>query len=292
MINPVWLQTFVTLVQEQHFTRTAQQLHMTQSGVSQHIAKLEASFGLLLKREGKRFTLTDGGQRLYQESLAIVATLEGLKERVVADPLYEGSVRVISPGSVGLALYPQLLALQQSHPKLSIDYRFAPNHDVEAALLAGRADIGLSTQISQQPQVASQLIAHESLQLVLPKHCEHQDWDSLMALGFINHPDGMHHANLLLAPNFREFSHTGQLPIAGFCNQIHLILQPVAMGLGFTVLPQYAVAAFVQSAMIRVVDLPQPVSEPLYLCEKTQQHTPARVKTVQQHIKSAIQGIV
>jgi DNA-binding transcriptional LysR family regulator len=55
MINPVWLRSFCTLVEVGHFTRTAENLYMTQSGVSQHIHKLEAYLGQpLLIREGKR----------------------------------------------------------------------------------------------------------------------------------------------------------------------------------------------------------------------------------------------
>ena len=37
MLNPVWLETFITLVDTGHFTQTAEKLHMTQPGVSQHI---------------------------------------------------------------------------------------------------------------------------------------------------------------------------------------------------------------------------------------------------------------
>ena len=57
MINPVWLRSFCTLVEVGHFTRTAEKLHMTQSGVSQHVHKLEAHLGQqLLIRQGKKFT--------------------------------------------------------------------------------------------------------------------------------------------------------------------------------------------------------------------------------------------
>ena len=45
MFNPVWLNTFVTLVNTGHFTKTAEKLFMTQPGVSQHINKLENAFG-------------------------------------------------------------------------------------------------------------------------------------------------------------------------------------------------------------------------------------------------------
>ena len=59
MFNPVWLNTFVTLVNTEHFTKTAEKLFMTQPGVSQHINKLENAFGYsLIRRDKKSFEIT------------------------------------------------------------------------------------------------------------------------------------------------------------------------------------------------------------------------------------------
>ena len=135
MINTTWLRTFCTLVEVGHFTRTAERLHMTQSGVSQQIRKLEEQLGAeLLVRQGKQFSLSGAGERLYAEAQGILFALSNLEQTIAEDPPFEGSVRIMSPGSVGLKLYPHLLALQRKHPKLIIDYRFAPNPDVEKAI--------------------------------------------------------------------------------------------------------------------------------------------------------------
>ena len=143
MMNIIWLRTFCTLVDIGHFTRTAERLHMTQSGVSQHISKLENQLGVdLLIRKGKQFSLTNAGEQLYSEAGEILQRLSNLEQRIGNDPPYEGLVRLMSPGSVGLKLYPQLLTLQQQHPKLVIDYRFAPNSDIERALANHEIDIG------------------------------------------------------------------------------------------------------------------------------------------------------
>jgi len=119
MINITWLRTFCTLAEVGHFTRTAERLYMTQSGVSQHISKLEEQLDTdLLIRQGKQFSLTNAGEQLYKEAGEILQRLSNLEQRIGKDPPYEGLVRLMSPGSVGLKLYPQLLTLQQQHPKL------------------------------------------------------------------------------------------------------------------------------------------------------------------------------
>ncbi|WP_226611417.1 LysR family transcriptional regulator [Marinobacter nauticus] len=281
MINTTWLRTFCTLVEVGHFTRTAERLHMTQSGVSQQIRKLEEQLGAeLLVRQGKQFSLSGAGERLYAEAQGILFALSNLEQTIAEDPPFEGSVRIMSPGSVGLKLYPHLLALQSKHPKLIIDYRFAPNPDVEKAIAGSGVDLGFMTSRSTLADVSCTPVAHEALLLVTPASIEEPDWDTLMNLGFIDHPDGSHHASLLLGANYPQFQHSNLFPKKGFSNQIGLILEPVSMGLGFTVLPAHAVEAFEKPGQIRVHPLANPVSETLYLCVPRHRALAARMKTV------------
>ncbi|MEP3588404.1 MAG: LysR family transcriptional regulator [Marinobacter sp.] len=281
MINVHWLRSFCTLAEEGHFTRTAERLHMTQSGVSQHVRKLEEQLGVeLLVRHGKQFSLSGAGERLYASAQGILLALSNLEQTVVEDPPYEGAVRIMSPGSVGLKLYPQVLALQQKHPKLVIDYRFAPNTDVEQAISESTVDIGFMTAKSTLAEVGCTPIAEESLLLVTPATTETPDWKTLMALGFIDHPDGSHHANLLLGANYNEFQHSSVFTRKGFSNQIGLILEPVSRGLGFTVLPAHAVEAFPRPDLIKVHQLARPVRETLYLCSLRHRPLQKRMETV------------
>lgn len=281
MINPAWLRSFCTLVDVGHFTHTAERLHMTQSGVSQHMRKLEEALGVeLLVRDGKKFSLSDAGERLYAKAQDILQALSNLEQSVGEDPPYEGTVRVMSPGSVGLKLYPHLLALQKKHPKLIIDYRFAPNSDVENAIAESTVDIGFMTSKSTLADVSCTPVAEESLLLVTPATVEMPDWETLMAIGFIDHPDGSHHANLLMGANFPEFQHIHQFSRKGWSNQIGLILEPVSLGMGFTVLPAYAVEAFHKPKQIKAHRLSNPVSETLFLCGRRQRAMQKRMETV------------
>ncbi|MCO1333747.1 LysR family transcriptional regulator [Microbulbifer sp. OS29] len=278
MINPVWLRSFCVLVEEGHFTRTADRLHMTQSGVSQQVRKLEEYLGVaLLDRQGKQFTLTDAGGCLYKEAQEIVQALSDLAEKVAADPTYEGNVRLMSPGSVGLKIYPKLLALQKRHPGLAIDYRFAPNSDVERYMVEYNADIGLMTRPSSLPEVNSRPMASEELLLVTPFMNNAPDWQELLTLGYIGHPDGHHHASLLLGANYSQFLNVSMFAQRGFSNQISLILEPVSMGLGFTVLPAHAVRAFHHPKLISAHRLENPVNETLYLITRRHRNLPARM---------------
>ncbi|GAA3573215.1 LysR family transcriptional regulator [Marinobacter xestospongiae] len=291
MINPIWLRTFCTLVETGHFTRTADKLFMTQSGVSQHIRKLENSLSVtLLVRDKKRFTLTDSGRTLYTRGCDILQSMTNLATEVGEDPADAGEVRLMSPGSVGLKLYPRLLDLQQAHPLLALDYRFAPNPDIERALLDDRIDIGLTTRKPNEPGLHWEAVGEESLLLVTPKNLTHPDWAVLQALGFIDHPDGQHHAEILLGANFEEFSQHSfnSLTRRGFSNQIGLILEPVSRGLGFTVLPRHAVEAYPAGSSVYVHELAVAVVETLYLVSLFGREQPARIRTIATEIKKLV----
>jgi DNA-binding transcriptional LysR family regulator len=267
MINPVWLKTFCTLAEIGHFTQTAEKLFMTQSGVSQHIKKLEKQLGIaLLIRDGKSFSLTDGGQQLHIKGQALLNANEELEKSIKQDSEHVGCVKMSSPGSVGLKLYPHLLGIQQAHPALVIDYSFAPNKNIEQDLNNRKIDLGLITQLSQVSSLTSLKIADEPLVLVTPHNVKSIDWQRLIELGFISHPDAAHHGQLLLSENFAEFQHIEQLPHKGFSNQISLILAPVSKGLGFTVLPLYAAKAFEPQNQIKIHKLATSVCESLFLC--------------------------
>lgn len=267
MINMTWLRTFCTLAEIGHFTHTAERLHMTQSGVSQHLRKLEEQLGVpLIIRQGKQFLLSREGERVYEEGRTILLSVRNLEGALKENPEFAGAVSVTTPGSLGLKLYPKLLDLQCRHPELMIDHRIAPNSDIEQAVAALEVDIGIMTRQPTDPDIRSEVIASEPLLLVTPAGFDTPDWQTLLSLGFIDHPDGYHHANLLLSANYPAFEHCDRFRKSGFSNQIGLILEPVSRGLGFTVLPAHAVNAFPAQHTIVAHALPTPVSEALFLC--------------------------
>ena len=206
MINPIWLKTFCTLVEVGHFTKTAELLYMTQSGVSQQVKKLEQQLGTaLLIREGKSFSLTDAGIKLNQQGQNLLQRSAELEKAIKYDDQYTGTVSIASPGSIGLTLYPYMLDIQQQHATLSIDYKFAPNKNIAQDLVERKIDIGLVTELSKAENIVSQKVTDEPLVLVTSHDISRISWEKLTKIGFINHPDGQHHAQLLLSKNFPQF---------------------------------------------------------------------------------------
>ncbi len=278
MINQTWLTTFCNLVDVGHFTKTADKLYMTQSGVSQHIRKLESELEVqLLIRSGKSFTLTSAGRDLYESGKVLLKSMKELEARVKDDSKASGKLRISSPGSIGLKLYPELLKLQCDNPELIIDYQFAPNDNIQELVKAQKIDVGLVTHKNLDPKLSYRSIAQEELVLVVPKFVKIKHWGDLRKLKFINHPDAAHHANLLLSENFDEFTSVEQFQSGGFSNQIGLILEPIALGIGFTVLPSFAVQAFRNNSDLHVNKLKNTVFESIYIVSHCDAVKPKRV---------------
>lgn len=71
------MKTFVTIVDENSFTEAAEKLYISQSAVSQQITSLENELGIkLIKRENRRFHLTEAGEFFYKKSKKLLRDAE------------------------------------------------------------------------------------------------------------------------------------------------------------------------------------------------------------------------
>tara|TARA_R110001583_G_scaffold2536_9_gene18278 strand:- start:4090 stop:4974 length:885 start_codon:yes stop_codon:yes gene_type:complete len=290
MINQKHLNTFITLVETEHFTHTAEQLFMTQPGVTQHIKKLEKHFNtLLLARYGKQFELTLAGEKLYQTALSMRALEEQLNEQINHDEITKGVCSFACSGSLANLLYPEFVQRQTVYPELSVFVEAAPNKNIIKDLLNNDIDLGIVTIQTAQEQLKQTLIGVEELQLVLPANLVVNvgfTFEMLNEVGFINHPDGLHFAEKVFSENFKvDYKGPNSLHIKGYVNQLQQILLPVAKGVGFTILPKSTVQQFQQPQLLQVLPLQNLIQDPLYLTQKRYRQLPIRYQWFEDKIK-------
>jgi DNA-binding transcriptional LysR family regulator len=293
MINQKHLTTFMKLVDTGHFTKTADQLFMTQPGVTQHIKKLEQHFDtLLLQRYGKQFELTLAGEKLYQTGLNMRLLEEQLSEKINQDDPNQGNCSLACSGSIASFLYPHFIKQQTLHPQLTISVEAAPNKNIINGLLNNKVDLGIVTVETFHEQLKQTLVGIEELQLVLPVNIEvNEEWGfkELNQIGFINHPDGLHFIEKVFSANFKEeYKGTESLNIKGYVNQLQQILLPVAEGVGFTILPKRAILQFAPQSKLSVFPLQQSVQESLYLTQKRYRQLPIRYQWFESQIKKRL----
>lgn len=286
MLNPNWLKTFVTLIDMGHFTKTAEKLFMTQPGVSQHISKLENSCGYaLILRDKKSFELTEQGRLVYQYAVELVENELELLEQLAFDDPFTGHCTLACSGALSLILYPKLLDLQVQHSQLVVKLKAAPNHQILNEIQTGMVDVGIITDVPSHSLFDVQELGREQLCLVLPANVETDVYGKslLTELGLIDHPDAEHYLSLYFAQSQEsDFTHLSikEIPVTGYVNQISQILQPVAKGLGFTVLPKSAVDTFQEPQQLKIFNPKKPVIENLYMVKKRNRALPARFETL------------
>lgn len=283
MINPVYLRTFMSLVNTNHFTHTAEQLNMTQPGVSQHIKKLEAQLSKpLLSRYGKKFELTSAGESLIQYGLQQAEAESELINAIAGDELNVGDCRLACSGSMAMQIYPELLNIQNQFSGLTLSVEAAPNTTIIERIRTNQSDVGIVTQPISDPKLIQEKLGEDALCLVVPAQAEFT-WQALQRLGFINHPDGHHYAIQLLEQNFADmFVGMEKIPQSGYINQLSQILLPVSKGLGFTVIPKSSLDAFPYPDRIRSAKLAAPVKETVYLITKKHRALPSRYQLIRQ----------
>ena len=78
------LKYFLALADEKNFHKAAEHVGLTQSALTQSIAKLERDLGVTLFLRGKGGTvLTDHGQRLYEHALVILAQVQAAQTELL-----------------------------------------------------------------------------------------------------------------------------------------------------------------------------------------------------------------
>ncbi|MBS3734621.1 MAG: LysR family transcriptional regulator [Phycisphaerae bacterium] len=153
------MKTFCDLVETGSFSKAAEANYISQSAVSQQLAKLERDFGAqLMNRGGGLVTATDAGQALYRGALEIIRRYEQLagEVRSVADAIH-GVLRVGTIYSVGFYLLePYVRRFLQDYPEVELHVEYTQWNRIYAAVRSGEMNLG----VVAEPE------AHRSIQLL------------------------------------------------------------------------------------------------------------------------------
>lgn len=140
------LEYFVAVSEEANFTRAAERVHITQSGVSAQIRQLEHELGQpLLDRSGRSVRLTEVGAAVLPYAQAALDAVANA--RLVVDQLsglVHGQVSVGMVNGCALPVLTELLAtFHERHPGVAIALTEGPSDQLVDALRDGRLDIAL-----------------------------------------------------------------------------------------------------------------------------------------------------
>lgn len=164
-------QVFLTVAACGGFTRAAEELHFTQSGVSHTVAALESELGVpLFVRNRGGVTLTADGRTLLPYIQALWDDANRLEQKAAdLQGLETGLVRVATFNSVSVQWLPYMLkSFREKYPH--IDFELLPcveNNQLETAVLTGQADCCFLSLPSASP-LDSWLLHRDQWKVIVP----------------------------------------------------------------------------------------------------------------------------
>jgi len=236
------------LAEEMHFGRAARRLNMTQPPLSRRVRALEDELGVaLLARDGKRFALTEAGTFLVDGAGRILDEVASLERRArLLGDAESGCVRLGYIGSAMFSFLPDLLAaLKVRLPRIGVEVFELATAAQAGALRSGAIDIGVIRSWVDAEGIAFEPLGEESLCIVYPRGMAGPSGPAPGLADFRDQPfvtvtraDSPRLVDLVMetceAAGFRP-------AISYECGHLSGVLQLVAAGLGWSVLPALAV---------------------------------------------------
>jgi LysR family transcriptional regulator, transcriptional activator of the cysJI operon len=146
MLENYRVQVFRAVAEQASFRRAAEQLHISQPSVSQHVQLLEEELGVrLLERTSTGVQLTAAGElvlgfakrssRLSEQVLAALARLEGQPG---------GELKLAASTTVAQYLLPRILGrFLKENPRIRLAFRSGNTEHVTDWVLGGEAELGI-----------------------------------------------------------------------------------------------------------------------------------------------------
>jgi DNA-binding transcriptional LysR family regulator len=167
------LQVFESVARHLSLSRAAEELHLSQPGVSMQLKKLAEAVGHpLLEHTGKRVKLTSQGQELVTTAREILGAIKHYELGLVArQGLTGGSLRIVA---ITTATYfvPRLLGeFSKRHPGVKVSLRVTNREQVLSSLAAGLEDLYI---LGQPPEglavTAIPFLENPLVVLAAPEH--------------------------------------------------------------------------------------------------------------------------
>lgn len=171
-LNSAQLEAFSAIAKCLNFTRAAEGLYVTQSALSQRLAKLEEDLGTtLFIRDRTAIRLTEAGELLLRYcQLNEMAESELLANIKDSKNDLAGVLRIGGFSSINRSLViPAIKKLMNKNPRLSLQLITKEIRDLNSLLKSSEADYILTTRKSDSPQIENIFLGFEENVLVQSK---------------------------------------------------------------------------------------------------------------------------
>ena len=258
------LEYFVSVAEEANFTRAAQRVHISQSGVSAQIKALETELGApLFDRSGRVARLTETGLVALPYARAALAAAAELREAIDdVKGLIRGRLAVgMVTGCEVTPLFVALAAFRREHPSIELELVEDNSDNLIAAVRTSALDIALvGTPGAPPDHLAAQVIVSEGLVALAPRdspvaRCSRIPLTELTAYPLVTLPEGTG----IRAVFDDAVVAAGLVPdVPLVASAPGAVAEMASRGLGIAVLSASMAESFPQLTAVPIEDVPTP----------------------------------
>lgn len=238
-MNLSHIRILVTVVETGSFTKAAEILELTQSGVSHAISSLESELEIsLLVRERSGITLTESGERILNHCREILNRVNCISEEAQRfSNMEKGKIRIGSFPSAISRLLPKILAsFHRKLPNVEIVLFEGTDEEVLEWLKSSTIDIAFTS--TQEVGFEVIPVSRDQYYAVLPSEYQHFESQFLDIAKVKNEPFIMPKGGCqpLIMETFEKIGIAPDIKYS--VRDMSTVLSMVQEGLGWTILPE------------------------------------------------------
>lgn len=278
-------QALLTTVETGSFTKAAEVLNYSQSGVSRMIGDLEKAWKIeLLERSRGGVSLTSDGLKLLPYIKSVVAESDKLQMQIDAlTGLESGLIRVGTPSSLTSRWMQNIIAnFQKEYPDIDYELVLGDYDEIESWILEGRIDCGF-TRLPAQADLETVFLEQDRLLAVLHKEHPLAEVTEFPVAALANEPSLLLERRTL--SEISDFLKSSDLEL-----HAHLvtwdenaILSMVEDGLGISILPEQSLSDVSDNVIVKSLDVQ--AFRNIGLALKSQKSASLAVKRFMEYLK-------
>jgi len=274
------MKVFETVARHLNYSRAAEELRLSQPGVSIHVKQLEAHAGLpLFEQLGRRIYLTPAGQQMLHYSRAIIQQMKEADEALAALKGIRGGLLNIAVISAGDYFFPGLLAeFCRRNENVTVQLSVSNREEIVHQLSENTTDLAVLLRPPESPDVIAEAFAPQPHVIIAaPGHVltrkRHIALQALTREAFIvrEHGSDTRLAMEELLAEFRvKFNVTMEI------KSTETIKQAVIAGMGISFLSAHTIGRDLEAGRLAVLDVEGfPVMRKWHIVHRKNKRLPA-----------------
>ena len=250
--------SFVKTVEYGSFTKAAEILNYTQSGISRMIADLEKEWGVtLLERSKYGVKPTSDGMKLLPYAQNLCADFDKLKMQVdELNGLQSGLIRIGTFSSVATHWLPNIIKeFQKDYPNIDYELLLGDYTEIEEWIHTGRVDCGF-LRLPTHPDFETIFLEKDKLMAIIPENHPLKNSEKFPVAALCDEPF------MLLEKGAKAeiseiFERNNLTPNVKFTTwDDYAVMSMVESGLGIAILPELILKRVPYRILVKELDVP------------------------------------